>query len=72
MEKQKEYGDLMQHLLYSRGRYASDEDFNRFVVDCLRDFVYDLRDFEVYISISPDSLKWSRQSVNGLSKRVVC
>jgi hypothetical protein len=56
-ESEREYGDLMKFLLYFREQYASDEEFNRFIVESLREFLYDLRTFEVYISISPDSLR---------------
>jgi hypothetical protein len=53
----KEYGDLMSFLLYHRGRFDSDQDFNKFILETLRTFVYDLRDFEVYISINPNFSK---------------
>jgi hypothetical protein len=58
MNNGKDYGDLMQFLLYFREQYSDDEEFNRFVMQALRSFVYDLRDLGVYISISPQSLKW--------------
>lgn len=57
MAKDEEYGELMRFLLYFRERYASDEEFNAFILDSLRSLVYDLRDFEVYISINPGSVK---------------
>jgi hypothetical protein len=63
MNNGKEYGDLMQFLLYFREQYSDDEEFNRFVMNALRSFVYDLRDLGVYISISPQSLKWAPVSI---------
>lgn len=63
MTKDAEYGELMRFLLHFRERYASEEDFNRFILDSLRSFVYDLRDFDVYISISPGSAGSSRACV---------
>jgi hypothetical protein len=59
MANDQEYGELMRFLLYFRERYPNDEDFNRFIIDSLRSFVYDLRDFGVYISINPAGLKRS-------------
>ena len=61
----KEYGELMSLLLHYRERYPNDEDFRRFVIDSLRTFVYDLRDFDVEISLSLDC--W-RRSAAGLSR----
>jgi hypothetical protein len=63
MNKGKDYGDLMQFLLYFREQYSDDEEFNTFVMQALRSFVYDLRDLGVYISISPQSLKWPPLSI---------
>jgi len=72
MNEQKEYGELMRYLLYFKERFPSEAEFNRFVVESLRAFVYDLRDFEVYISISPDSLKWTRGLPKEMSKVQAC
>ena len=63
MDNAKDYGDLMQFLLYFREQYSDDAEFNRFVMQALRSFVHDLRDLGVYISISPHSLKWPPLSV---------
>jgi len=60
MKQQKEYGEVMRYFLRFRDRYASDAEFNKFVVESLRTLVYDLRDIDVYISVNPESLKWSR------------
>jgi hypothetical protein len=59
MNSERDYGDLMQFLLYFKEQYSDDDEFNRFVMKSLRSFVYDLRDLGVYISISPHSLTWS-------------
>ncbi|HEY6334194.1 MAG TPA: hypothetical protein VI756_33070 [Blastocatellia bacterium] len=72
MKDQKEYGELMSYLLHWRERFASDAEFNRFVVESLRALVYDLRDFEVYISISPESLKWSHGIPKEMTKARAC
>lgn len=48
----KEYGELMRLLLYFRERYPTDEDFRRYVIDSVRTFVYDLRDFDVEVALS--------------------
>lgn len=48
----KEYGELMNLLLYFRERCSSDEEFRQFVIDSIRKFVYDLRDFDIEISLS--------------------
>jgi hypothetical protein len=72
MNEKKEYGEMMQYLLHFRDSFSSDADFNRFVVESLRAVLYDLRDFDVYISISPDSLKWSRGRPRELSRSTVC
>lgn len=58
----KDYGELMNLLLYFRERYPGDEEFRRFVIDSIRTFIYDLRDFDVEISLSPDSTQ--RRPVN--------
>jgi hypothetical protein len=58
MNTQRDYGDLMQFLLYFREQYSDEDEFNKFVMESLRSLVYDLRDLGVYISISPQSLKW--------------
>jgi len=63
MNTERDYGDLMQFLLYFREQYSDDDEFNSFVMQSLRSFVYDLRDLGVYISISPQSLKWPPISV---------
>lgn len=60
MTKDGEYGELMRFLLHFRERYGTEEEFNGFILDSLRSFVYDLRDFDVYISISPGSASRSR------------
>jgi hypothetical protein len=72
MSNEKDYGDLMQFLLYFREQYSDDEEFNRFVMQTLRAFVYDLRDLGVYISISPHSLNWpaSRLTASTAAKDV--
>ena len=58
----KEYGELMSLLLHYRERYPNDEEFRRFIIDSLRTFVYDLRDFDVEISLSLDC--WRRDRVS--------
>jgi len=63
MNSERDYGDLMQFLLYFREQYSDDDEFNRFVMQSLRSFVYDLRDLGVYISISPQSLNWPAASI---------
>jgi len=63
MNTEQDYGDLMQFLLYFREQYSDDNEFNSFVMQSLRSFVYDLRDLGVYISISPQSLKWPPVSI---------
>jgi len=63
MNSGRDYGDLMQFLLYFREQYSDEDEFNRFVMNSLRSFVYDLRDLGVYISISPQSLKWPPISI---------
>jgi hypothetical protein len=50
-----EYGELMSFLLYFRERHKSDEEFREFVLESLRCFVYDLRDFDVEISLASRS-----------------
>jgi hypothetical protein len=55
--EEPDYGDVMRFLLFFRDRYSSDEEFGKFLIDSLQKLVYDLREFEVYISISPDSVR---------------
>jgi len=61
----KEYGELMRLLLHFRERYPNDEEFRRFIIDSLRTFVSDLRDFDVEISLSLD---WWRRDQVSLSR----
>jgi len=63
MNSERDYGDLMQFLLYFKEQYSDEDEFNRFVMKSLRSFVYDLRDLGVYISISPQSLQWPPASM---------
>lgn len=58
----REYGELMRCLLFFRELYSSEEEFKKFVVESLQTFLYDLRDFQVYISISPASLREAPES----------
>jgi hypothetical protein len=58
----KEYGELMNQLLYSRDDYRTEEEFRAFMIDSIRTFVYDLRDFDIEISLSVNSTR--RQPVN--------
>ena len=58
--EEPDYGDVMRFLLFFRERYSSDAEFSEFLVKSLQKLVYDLREFEVYISISPDSLMRTR------------
>ncbi|HEU4388444.1 MAG TPA: hypothetical protein VFV34_11650 [Blastocatellia bacterium] len=59
--EERDYGDVMRFLLFFRERYSSDDEFGEFLVSSLQKLVYDLREFEVYISISPDSLRRGRR-----------
>ena len=53
----KEYGELMAHLLRSKGRYANEQEFRAFVADSVRAFARDLRDFDSEISFNPEHIK---------------
>ena len=43
----------MSYLLCHRTDFATDAEFDQFVMESLRCFVYDLREIEVYITIYP-------------------
>ena len=51
----KEYGELMNLLLYFRERYPGDKEFRQFAIESIRTFIYDLRDFDIELSLSVDS-----------------
>ncbi len=57
MQTDKAYGGLMSYLLTFRKDFATDDEFNRFVMESVRSFVYDLRDVQVYITIYPSFMK---------------
>lgn len=50
----KEYGELMAHLLRSKGRYASEQEFRAFVADSVRALARDLRDCYPEISLTSE------------------
>ena len=52
----KEYGDLMAHLLRYKGRYSSEQEFRAFVIDSVRAFARDLREFDSSISFNPGAI----------------
>jgi len=68
----KEYGELMAHLLRSKGRYANEQEFRAFVADSVRVFARDLRDFDSAISFSPDQITSERSSKDWNVLKVGC
>jgi hypothetical protein len=61
--QREEYGELMRFLLYFRERYQDDGAFRKFVLESLKELVYDLRDFGIYISINPASFKQGARAI---------
>jgi hypothetical protein len=51
----KEYGELMNLLLYFRERNPGEEEFREFMINSIRTFVYDLRDFNIEVALSINS-----------------
>lgn len=51
----KQYGEVMQHLLRSQGRYPRPEEFRAFLRESVRTLARDLKEFEVELALVPDA-----------------
>jgi len=51
----KQYGELMGHLLRSRGRYPHEEEFRAFLRESVRTLARDLKEFDIEMSLVPES-----------------
>jgi len=52
----RECGQIMQFLLCQRERFDSEQEFRQFLLQEIRQFVKDIREYDIVISLLPESL----------------
>ena len=51
----KKYGELMEYLLRSQGRYPREEEFRAFLRESVRTLTRDLKDFDIEFVVLPEA-----------------
>ncbi|MEN3336316.1 MAG: hypothetical protein V7641_5681 [Blastocatellia bacterium] len=50
----KQYGELMGHLLRYQGRYPQETEFRAFLRESVRTLARDLKEFDIELSLTPE------------------
>lgn len=68
----KQYGELMVHLLRSQGRYPHEEEFRAFLRESVRTLARDLREFDIELSLIPESKAGQSGSQDRKALKIGC
>lgn len=68
----KKYGELMEYMLRSQGRYPREEEFRAFLRDSVRTLTRDLKDFDIEFIVLPESKVAAANNKDGKALKIGC